>query len=80
MRHRSETCGWHVCVGRVKHVVDLDLTVARAGPHDGGTGRAVDAPSGPGVEEYAPEEITTRVYLCVEALRHNAERAGKPRR
>ena len=34
--HNDETCGWHVCAGRVKHVVDLDHTVARTGPHDGG--------------------------------------------
>ena len=32
MRYRNETCGWHVCAGRVKHVVDLDLmTAAPAG-------------------------------------------------
>ena len=64
MRHRNETCGWHVCAGRVKHV-DLDLTVARAGPRDGGTGRAADAPRGPEVGEHAPEGITIRGNLCV---------------
>ena len=79
MRHRNETRGWHVCAGRVKHVVDLNLTVARAGPHDGGTGRAAGAPGGPEVGEHAPEGITTRVNFCVEALRQNAEWAGKPR-
>lgn len=41
----------------VKHVVDLDRTVARAGPHDGGTSRAADAPGGPEVGVHAPEEI-----------------------
>ena len=44
----------------VKHVVDLDLTVARIGPHDGGAGRVADAPGGPEVEEYAPNGITTK--------------------
>ena len=28
IRHHNETCGWHVCTGRVRLVVDLDLTVA----------------------------------------------------
>ena len=80
MRHRNETCGRHVCAGRVKRVVDLDLTVARAGPHDGGIGRAADAPGGPVVGGHAPEGITTKYQSCGEALRQNAERAGKPRR
>ena len=79
IRHRNETCGWHACAGRVKHVVGLDLTVARAGPHDGGTGRAADAPGGPEVGENAPEGITIRVNFCIEALRQNAGKAGKPR-
>ena len=78
MRHRNETCGRRVYAGRVKHVY-LDLMVARAGPHDGGAGRAVDAPGGPEVGGHAPEGITIRVHFCVEALRQNAERAGKPR-
>ena len=52
--HRNDTCGWHVCAGRVKHVVDLHLTVARTGPHDGGAGRVADAPGGPEVGENVP--------------------------
>ena len=42
MRHRDETCGWHVCAGRVKHVLrDLDHAVAGSGHHDdGGAGMA----------------------------------------
>ena len=80
MRHRNEICGRLVCAGRVKHVVDLDLTAARARPHDGGTGRAADAPGGPEVGGHTPEGITIIVNFCVEALRPNAERAGKPRR
>ena len=72
MRHRNETCGWHVCAGRMKHVVDLDLTVARAGPHDGGAGRAADAPGGREVGGHAPEGLMIRVNSCVEALRQNA--------
>ena len=80
MRHRNDTCGRHVCAGRVKHVVDLDPTVARTGPHDGGAGRVADAPGGPEVGEHAPEGITTKVNFCVDALRQNAERARKARR
>ena len=80
MRHRNKNCGRHVYAGRVKHAVDLDLTVARAGPHEGGTGRAADAPGGPEVGGHAPEGITIRVNFCVEALRQNAERARKLRR
>ena len=74
MRHRNETFEWHVCVGRVKHV-DLDLAVARTGPHDGGAVRVADAPGGPEVEEHAPEEITTNYHSCAEALRQTAESA-----
>ena len=80
IRHHYETYGWHVCAGRLKYVVDLDLTVARAGPHDGGAGRAANAPGRPEVGEHAPEEITIRVPSCGEAMRRNAERAGKARR
>ena len=56
MRHRNETCGWHVCAGRVTNVADLDLAVARTGPHDGGSGRVSDAPGGPEVGEHLPKE------------------------
>ena len=80
MRHRIETCGWHVCAGRVKHAVDLDPTVARTGPHDGGTSRVADTPGGPEVGEHAPEGITTKLHFCVEAFRQNAESAGTARR
>ena len=48
--------------GCVKHVVDLDLTVARTGPRDGGAGGVADAPRGPEVGEHAPEGITTKDY------------------
>ena len=57
MRHRNETCGWRVCAGRVKHVVDVDLMAARTSPHDDGAGRVVaDAPGGPHVGEHLPKE------------------------
>ena len=69
MRHRNETCGWHVCAGRVTHVVDLDPTVARTGPHDGGAGRAADPPGAPEAEEHPPEEIRTKLNFFVEVLR-----------
>lgn len=46
--------GRHVCAGQTKHVVDLDLTVARAGPCDGGAGRAADPCPGPEVGEHTP--------------------------
>ena len=36
-----------VFAGSVKPVVALELTAARAGPHDGGAGRAADALGGP---------------------------------
>ena len=49
-----KTCGWHVCAGRVKHVVDLDLMVARSGPHDGGTGGVANAFGGPEGGEHLP--------------------------
>ena len=55
IRHRDETYGWHVCAGRAKHVVDLDPTVARTGPHDGGAGRAAYPPGAPETEEHPPE-------------------------
>ena len=79
MRHRKETCGWHVCAGRVKHVVDLDLTVARIGPHDEGARRAAKAPGGPEVGHHAPERITIKYNTWGEAFRQNAEREGKAR-
>ena len=81
MRHRSETCGRHVCAGRMKHVVDLDLTVARTGPHDGGVGRVADVPWGPEVGEHADEQgIMTKDNSCGEALLQDDERARKARR
>ena len=67
--------------GRVKQVVDLDLRVARTGPHDGGAGRVADAPGGPEVREHAPERITTKDQSCGVALHLDSERAsGKPPR
>ena len=60
IRHRNETRGWHVCAGRVKYVVYLDLTVVRTGPRDDGAGRAADAPGGPDVGEHTPEGVTMK--------------------
>ena len=77
---RNETCGWHVCAGRVKHV---DISTIRSPVHvlmRAATAGRVDAPRGPEVGEHAPEGITIRVHFRVEALRQNGERAGKPRR
>ena len=79
MRHRNETCGWLVCAGRVKHVVDLDLTVARTCPHHDGARRAADASGGPEVGDHALKGITIQYHSCGGALRQNAERAGKTR-
>ena len=59
--------GRRVCAtGRAKHVVDLDLAVARTGPHEVGAGRAADPPGGPEVGEHAPKEIATRFSVCDE--------------
>ena len=55
MRHRNETCWWHICAGRVKHVVVLGPAVACPGLHDGGAGRVADAPEGPEVGGHAPK-------------------------
>ena len=57
-----------ICGEQAKHVIDLDLTVARTGPHDGGAGRAADVPGRPEVGGHPPEEITTK-DSCGEALR-----------
>ena len=62
MHHRNETCAWHVCAGRVKHVIHLDITVGRTRPHDGGAGREANGPGGLEVGEHAPEGITTKDY------------------
>ena len=59
-----------------KHVVDLGLTVARVGPHNGGAGRAAIAQGRPEIGKHAPEEITKELKSCGEALRQNAQRAG----
>ena len=73
MRHCNETFGWHACAGRGTHVVDLDPTVARTEPHDGGAGSAADPPGAPETEKHPPEEITTKLNSvsrrCVETLR-----------
>ena len=69
MRHRNETCGWHVCAGRVTHVVDLDPTAARTGPHDGGAGRAAD-PRGHRRPKTTPRtNHDTASRRCVKTLR-----------
>ena len=78
MRHRNETCAWHVCAGHVKHVVDLDLTIGHTAPHDGGAAKCGRRSRGPEVGEHAPERITTKDDSCVEALRQNAATAGRP--
>ena len=80
MRHRVETCGWHACAGRVKHVVDVDLTVTRSGPYDDGAGTAADPPGDRRSESTPLKEITIRHHSCGEALSQNAERVGKARR
>lgn len=60
------------CTGSAKYAVDLDLTFARRGLHDGGAGSAADPLEAPRVGEYAPEEITMMKYFsCDEALRGN---------
>ena len=46
--------------GRARHVVDLDLAVARTGPHEVGAGRTADTLGGPEVGEHVPEEIATK--------------------
>ena len=79
IRRHDGICGWHVCAGRAEHVVDVEPTVARTGPPDG-AGRAADPPGAPKAKEHPTEEITTKLSLFVEALRQNAERAGKARR
>ena len=60
--------GRRVCAGRAKHAVDLDLAVARTGPHEVGAGRAGDpwAPRGPEVGEHAPDLIATKYSSCDE--------------
>ena len=58
--------GRRVCAGRAKHVVDLDLAVARTGPHEVGAGRAAGPPGGPEVGEHAPEEIVIKCTSCDE--------------
>ena len=80
MHHCTETCDWQICSGCVKHVVNLDLTVARTDSHDSGTGRVADPSGGPQVGEHAPGGITTKYHSCGEALRQNTDRAGKARR
>ena len=68
MRHRNETCGWHVCIGRVTHVVDLDPTVTHTGPHNGGAGRAADPPGAPEAEEHPPRRNHDKTqFLCRSA-------------
>lgn len=49
--------GWHVCTGRVKYDVDLELTAALKGPRAGGAGMAADASGGSQPREHTPEAI-----------------------
>ena len=72
-----ESCGWYVCTGRVKHVVDLDLTVARTGPCDDGACKAADAPGGQDVGDHASEGITMKHNSCRDAVRQHTQMAGK---
>ena len=67
LRHRHHTWfGRRACAGWAKHVVDLDVAVARAGPHEVGAGRTAKPPGGPQVGEHAPEEIATKYSSCDE--------------
>ena len=63
--------GRHICAGQEKHVVGLDLTLARIGSHDSGLGKAADIPGGQkvGQHTHAPEAITTKHRSCGETLR-----------
>ena len=57
----------------MNHVVDLDLTVASTGPHDGGIGTVADASGGPEVGEHlpkeSPEDIAPVPRRCTISLR-----------
>ena len=58
---------------------NLDLTVSRTGPHDGGAGTAVaDAPGGPEVGEHLPNESPEDICSCRGFLRQITGSAGKP--
>ena len=74
-----ETCGWHACAGRVKHVVDLDLTDAREGPHEDGAGRVTNAPRRPEVRHNAPEGITKKTYVgCLRCTKFCLKPTNSP--
>lgn len=62
---------WHGYAGRVKHVVALELTAARAGPHDGGVGKAVDAPGGPEVGKQRNQRNHDKIRLLSQGLASN---------
>ena len=65
--HRNKP-GWYAFAGGDNPVLD---TAARMGPHDGGAGRAADAPGRPEVGEHAAEEITPRHITCVKHMLRN---------
>ena len=73
IRHRNAKL-WHVCAGRVKHVVDLELMVwnswlsAQALMKTAPAGRPTLPPK---VGAHAPEDIPLEYHSCVEALRQN---------
>lgn len=62
-----------VLAGRGKHVVDLELIVARAGRHDGGAGRVNDTPRGGGDQAARPprnhDNVVTGARRRVKPLR-----------
>lgn len=63
---RSRNGTWVACIYRVYETgfVDFELTAARTAPHDGGVGRAADAPTEPEVSKHAPERIARKLtYL-----------------
>ena len=72
-RQRRVWAGW------ANHVVDLDLAVARTGPHEVGDGRAAGPLGGPEVGEHASEEIATKMQFLRRAVWVKTERKAKKR-
>lgn len=67
---RNET--WEECVCLECEIsLDLERTVTRTGPHDGGVGRPADAAGGLEVGEYETEG-TTRKYIIFPVARRDA--------
>ena len=53
----------------MKHVVDLDITVACTDPHDDGAGTVADAPGGPEVRDHLRKESRYSVARrCAKSL------------